>query len=200
MQITCPSASLTAQELTLGDQIAIQHVTLDCTNLTISVPLGSGVATGEVAARIVINERELNRLIGAADDSGIRDLAVALMTGKLRITGRYEVMKLLAVPFALVAVPEIVGDSHIRLDVQDLSVVGATLPGFSSQIIGERLNAKLSEHLNVERLGIPLRLVGISVEPGRLLVRGEATLALYQRADPDKALVRTLQRPSADPG
>ncbi|MBM3493011.1 MAG: DUF2993 domain-containing protein [Armatimonadetes bacterium] len=178
MEITCPAVTLGAREVRVGDLLALQHVSVEFTAVRVTLPLGTGPLAAQAILQVVINEAELNRLVAGRDESGLRDLSFGLLTGKVRFAGRYELMGPLAVPFSLVAVPEIVGGTHIRLDMRDFSVVGAALPGFSAQMIGERINGKLAESLSVERLGIPIRLTAITVEPGRLTVTGETTVEI----------------------
>jgi hypothetical protein len=188
MDIVSPSVTVSAREVRIGDAWSVQHVHLDCTDLRVALPLGSGPIAAVATLRVVVNEAEVNRLLAGRAEGGLRDVSLGLMTGKVRIAGRYEVMGPIAVPFTLVALPEIVGGTHLRLDIQDVSVVGATLPGFSAQMIGEKVNARLAETLNVQKLGVPVRLTGIAVEPGRLVVTADASVAITYPASEVPAL------------
>jgi hypothetical protein len=191
MEVTSPAVTLNARDVRFGDQLGLQHLSIECSEFRLSVPIGSGPSSAQAVVEALINEAELNRLIGGRQEAGLRDLAISLMTGKLRITGRYEVMGPIAVPFALIAVPEIVGGVSVRLDIRDLSVVGAALPGFSAQMIGERINARLGEVLNVARLGVPVRLTGLRLEPGRLAVTAEVAFELRPAPSATPAIADT---------
>lgn len=178
MDIVSPSLNLSARDVRFGDQVVVQHLSVECSEVRIGLPLGKSPSSVRASVQIVISETELNRQLIGRQEQGLRDLALGLMTDKLRITGRYALMGPLAVPFALVAVPEITGGSSIRLNIRDVSIVGAALPGMSAQMIGERINARVTDTLNVEKLGLPVRLTGLRVEPGRLILSGEAALEL----------------------
>ncbi len=176
MEIISPSVTLNARDVRFGDQVTVQHLSVECSELRLGLPFGAAPSLLRARLQITINEKELNRQLVGRQEQGLRDLALSLMTDKVRITGRYELMGPLAVPFAVVAVPEIVGGIAIRLDIRDVSIIGAALPGFSAQMVGERINRSLADTLNVERLGVPVRLTELRVEPGRLTAFGEAEL------------------------
>jgi hypothetical protein len=74
------------------------------------------------------------------------------------------------------AVPEIEGGRKLQMNMQNVRVVGAvTMPSFLVQIIGNAINERLAKHFDASKLPIPLRMTGVVVEPGRLIV--SATLA-----------------------
>jgi hypothetical protein len=174
MRITTGKVALDAREVIYGTEISLQHVHIEAPAVTATLPFGSGPCGASVAITLVIAETEINRQLLAQGDIGIRDPHVALMTGSMRVTGRFEIMGRIAGPFTMVAVPQVESGTHVRLDVRDISVIGATLPGFSAQIISERINAKLAELLNVRKLGLPVRLVSVAVETGRMTITAEA--------------------------
>lgn len=176
MDITTGNTVLTIRDVVCGNELTIQHVRVETPAARITVPIGSGPCAAELTVVLTVTERELNRVLANQPDLGVRDAQLALLSGSVRISGRYEIMGPFAIPFTLTAVPQVEGGERIRLDVGDVSVVGAALPGFSAQMIGERLNGRLSEALNVRRLGIPLRLVGVTVETGRLNVTARAEM------------------------
>jgi hypothetical protein len=176
MDINTANVTIAARDVLCGDALALQHVKVESQAVRLTVPFGSGPCGAEVTLALTVTEPEVNRVLSRLAESGLRDLQVALMNGTMRITGRYEVVGPIAVPFALVATPEIEGGARIRLRVRDVSIVGAALPGFSTQVIGERVNAKLVETLNVERLGLPFHLASITVETGRLNVTATAAV------------------------
>lgn len=176
VDITIGNIVLTARDVLCGNELAIQHLKAEAPAAHLTVPLGSGPSSVELTVTLMLTEPEINRVLSAHAEGGLRDPRVALMNGSLRVTGRVEVMGPIAVPFALVGVPEVEGGERVRLQVRDVSVVGAALPGFSAQMVGERINAKLAEVLNVRRLGLPVRLVGVDVETGRLKITAQTSL------------------------
>jgi len=174
MRVTTGKVVLDVRDVVCGTEISLQHVHIEAPAVTVTLPFGNGPCGAGVTATLVIAETEINRQLLAQGDIGIRDPNVALMTGSMRVTGRFEIIGRIAVPFALVAVPQVESGTHVRLDVRDVSVVGAMLPGFSAQMIGDRINAKLAELLNVRKLGLPVRLVNVVVETGRMTITAEA--------------------------
>lgn len=176
MDITAKSATLGARDVAFGGELTVEHLKLESPALRLTTPIGSGPCAAEITVSLTLSETDLNRALARHQEAGMRDVQVALMNGHLRVTGKYEVMGPFAVPFALAATPEIEGGARLRLQVRDVSIVGAALPGFSAQVIGERVNAKLREALNVQRLGLPIRLSSITVETGRLTVTAQAAV------------------------
>ena len=176
MNITATSVELRSRSIELAGNLTIEQVQLSCPMLRVELPLDTGAVAGEVTLTMSASEAELNKVLAGLSEGGLRDAEIALLSGRVRVSGRYEVMGPLAVPFTLVAVPEIVGGKRLRLEPRDLSVVGATLPGFSAQVIGERINSHLAKVLNVERSGLPLELTSIVVETGRITLTGKADI------------------------
>jgi len=193
MEINTATVTLSANDVSCVGELDVQHLTVEAPAARLTLPIGSGPCGAELTVALTVVERELNRILARHAGAGLRDLQVALMSGSMRITGKFEVMGPIAAPFALVAVPEIEGGTHIRLKVKDVSIVGAALPGFSAQMIGERVNARLAETLNVERLGVPLLLSAISVETGRLNLAARASVEWRPQ---ETAVVRSPDGPA----
>jgi len=176
MEIQTGPIALTVRDVICGDMLAIRHIRVESAAARLNVPIGSGPCAAILTMTLIIEEREINRILERQTQAGMKDLRVALMQDSLRITGRYEVMGPIAVPFTLLAVPRVEGGERIQFDVRDISVVGASLPGFSAQMIADKLNARMAETLNVRRTGLPLRLVSVTSQTGRLVVTAEAEL------------------------
>lgn len=172
MEINTGRTKLEVFDIRCGNELTIQHLVIQSDGLRANAPLGSGACAGQLTATITITEGEVNRAVSRHAESGMRELQVALMHDHIRITGRYELMGPFAIPFVLTAIPQIVGGTTVRLEIKDLSVVGATLPGSGAQAIGERINARLASALNIERFGLPIRLTNVLVETGRLRISG----------------------------
>lgn len=189
MNIRTGSVNLNARDVACGDVLNVQHVRVESQSLHLTVPIGTGPWAASLTVELTIEEGEINRLLKNHVEGGLRDLRIALMEDSLRITGRYEIMGPLAAPFTLVAVPRVEAGERVQLDIRDLSLVGAALPGFTAQMIGDRLNARLAEFLNVQRLPVPLRLVSVNTSTGRLNVVAE--MEIEWRPDTASALRRT---------
>ena len=130
--------------------------------------------------RVTFTEAEANKGLAGLDLKPIRDAAVAFLGGRIRMTGRYNVLGGLGVPFSMVAIPEPRAGLNVTLDVRELSVVGLPNPAMVAKAVEERVNAKLAEALDAAALPFPARLEAITVEPGRITVALAGSLDLWR--------------------
>ncbi len=176
--ISIRNAQLSAQEVQIGDIVRLEELRLDCQGVEIGARRGGPVRIAEANARLIVSESSLNRFLSLKPDDEVRELQVAILNGKVRITGRYMLLGRIPVPFTLTAVPEIEGGARLRLDPKQMSLIGAPIPGVATQMIGDRVNAYLSRTLDATRLPIALRLTGLTAETGRLILTATASLDL----------------------
>lgn len=181
MNVTVRAAQLSAQDIQLGDLFTLQEVRLSGQNLRMSLPPDGLWRIETVEATLIVTEASLNRFLASRAEEPIRDMQVALLAGRVRISGRYRV-GFVPVPFSLTAVPEIEGGARLRLEPQQMSLL-VPLPGVGAQMVGEIINARLRQQLDVSNLPLPgVRLTGLVVEPGRLLLTATASLELRPAA------------------
>lgn len=178
MQIRIDWAQLTAREVHLGDLVTLQEVRLEAAGLQARTRDGSGLRVADLSARLVVDEAALNRALRAQPTGRVRDLEVALLSDRVRISGHYAIGGPMALPFSFTAVPEIEGGARIRLEPRQLVLAVVSMPGFSAQIVGEQVNATLAHAFDVTRLPIPCRLTGVTAETGRLVLTATAVLEL----------------------
>lgn len=134
-------------------------------------------------AEATVTEAALNRALVAAPIPGVQGLQVQALEGKLRFNGRVGPVP---VPFALVAVPEVVENRRIRLEPDTLAVTLVNLPGPAMRFVVEKINQRLAEVLDTQELPIAFNLTAVEIQVGRLLIRGETTLEF--RAAPPVAI------------
>jgi len=171
MQITISSAQLNAQNVEITDVLTIQEVRLTGATIRFDTAPGGKFAIEEANATMFLTEASLNRVISASPSDKIKDLDLKTFSGRITISGRYSAMGPVTVPFTMSAVPEIEGGRKLQLNIQHVRVVGAVImPSFLVQIIGNSINDRLGEHFDASKLPIPLRMTGVTVEPGRLIV------------------------------
>lgn len=175
-------ARLDAHEVRFGDLITLEEVRLTGTGIGIRTQPESALSVAELNGTLVVTESALNRLLAGRALDSLRDLEVAMLNGRVRISGKYTMLLGLGVPFTLTAVPEIEGGARLRLDPRQISVMGPALPGFVAEIIGEHANAALAKAFDSTRLPLPVRLTGLTVETGRLLLTATASLHLHPSA------------------
>lgn len=176
--VTIKNARLDANEVRLGELITLEEVRLSGAGIVIRSEPETGLSIAELNATLVVTESALNRLLAGRSEDSLRDLEVAMLNGKARISGKYTMLLGLGVPFTFTAVPEIEGGARLRLSPREISVLGPTLPGFMTDIIGERVNAALAKSFDTTRLPLPVRLTGLTVETGRLLLTATASVSL----------------------
>jgi len=129
-----------------------------------------------VEATLVVTESSFNRFLEKNTEAPFSELQAAMLNGKMRISGRYRM--LLPIPFTVTAVPEIEGGARLRLDSRQMTLVGAPIPGFGVELIGERINAQLARAFDANELPIPVRLTKLTVETGRLILNAVTSLEI----------------------
>jgi hypothetical protein len=176
MHIKIANAQLNVQNVEITDILTIQEVRLTGATIRFDTEPGGKFAIEEASATLFLTEASLNRVISDSPIDKIKDLDLKTFTGRIAVSGRYLPMGPVAVPFTMSAVPEIEGGRKLQMNMQNVRVVGAvTMPSFLVQIIGNAINERLAKHFDASKLPIPLRMTGVVVEPGRLIV--SATLA-----------------------
>ena len=145
----------------------------------------------EATATLTVTEKSLNALLQANPPEGTRDLSLATLTGRVRIEGKV-LWNRIPVPFSLMASPEVEGGARLRLNVQQVQVLGPiALPGFVAQGIGNRINDTLAEKFDVTRFPVPLRLTGLTVEPGRILLSATASIEIATIGSASEAIEKS---------
>lgn len=141
---------------------------------------GFRLRVDQLRLRITITEVELNRALETMDLGPVRNASAAILTGRVRLTGRYKVVGGLAAPFTLVAGLEPRAGLNVALDVQELSVVGVPNPAIIARAVEDRLNARVAEALAQADLPFPARLEAITLEPGRVTIGLAGSLDLWR--------------------
>lgn len=178
MEIKIGAAQASAQEIQIGQIITLQEVKLTGSGIVYAMEPERTLHIAEMNANLIVTEASLNRLLAETPLREIRDLQVETLTGRIRIKGRYLLAGRLPIPFAMSAVPEIEGGARLRLDPRQIHFIGAPLPAFAVNLIAERINERMAQGFDINRLPIPLRLTALTVEPGRLLLAAVASLQL----------------------
>jgi hypothetical protein len=174
-------ARIDLQNVLLREDILLDELHLEGGDVRIEPPHGdleARITSGETRVRAVMSEASLNRLVTSSlsADTPIRDLQVAVLSGKARISGK-AMVKVVPVPFSLEAVPVIENGVRIVLDCRNASF-GIGLPRAVVDVVEQRLNEMLS--LDVNDLPIPLWIDELRCEPGRLTAIGRARITWPQ--------------------
>ena len=172
--LTVRSANVTGRDVRLGNLLTVDEVKVSGEDIQILTGPDGRVHIGGITATITITESALNRFLQGRIEDQLNHLQVRMLNGKVRIEGRYRLF-----PFTFTAVPEIEGGARLRLDPRQMSLVGLPLPGMGAQMIGEKINSRLSTAFDITRFNLPLRLTNLTIETGRMLLSaaGEIEIA-----------------------
>ena len=173
LEVGIRTGKLEAREIHLGDVLVVDELRLTGSGIVLASADSGGLRISELNATVVVTESALNKFLAGRAEDSLHDLRVYLMTGKVRFEGRYGL-----IPFTYTGVPEIDGGARLRLDPRQMSLIGVPMPGMGVQVIGERLNAQLAKAFDVTRLPIQMRLTGLTIETGRVLLSATAAVEL----------------------
>jgi hypothetical protein len=179
MKLTIGAAEFHAFDIHAADVVAVQELRIAGKGLSLSMERGGPITIRELEATLIVTEASINKVLARNSVDGVRDLEVATLKGKLRISGKYDLLGPVAIPFTLTAIPEVVGGTRIRLNALDLEVIGLfSVPGSVKKSIETKINETLSDKFDASKLPVPFRLTNVSVEPGRVLAMATAAVDL----------------------
>ncbi len=174
--LTARNARLDARDVQLGDMISLDEIRLMAGAISYRSGPDGVIKIEVLEATLIVTESAFNGFLEKSTDEPFSELQAAMLNGKMRISGRYRM--LLPIPFTVTAVPEIEGGARLRLDSKHMSLVGAPLPGFGVEMIGEKINAQLARAFDANNLPIPVRLTKLTVETGRLILNATTSLEI----------------------
>ena len=174
--LTARSARLDAREVQLGEVVLLDEIRLMANTVAYRSGPDGAIKIDTLEATLVVTESAFNHFLEKNTEEPFSDLQAAMLNGKMRISGRYRL--LLPIPFTVTAVPEIEGGARLRLDSKHMSLVGAPIPGFGVDVIGERINAQLARAFDANDLPIPVRLTKLTVETGRLILNATTSVEI----------------------
>lgn len=177
--IAAESVRLVLQNVRFGPGLVVDEVHLESGEISVEPPSSAGqlprVSGGETRGRILITEPNLNRLLTVEQASvPIRNLRIAVLTGRVRVSGQKSVLGL-GVPFSAEAIPRIENGVRPYLDWQTMNAAGLGLPSAVVELLEQQINSRIA--IDLSRLSIPLWLDEIRCEPGRITVIGKVRLA-----------------------
>jgi hypothetical protein len=177
------TAKIDLRNVQLGGDVVLDEVLLEGGDIEIDASRGEQDATitsGETRVRAVMSEANLNRLVTAKmpQDSTVRNLNIALLSGKARISGK-ALVTFVPLPFTIEAVARVDNGQRVSLDCRS-ATMGIDLPRAVVDVIEQRINESLG--LDVSQLAIPVWIDEIQCEPGRLTALGRARIAWPPKA------------------
>jgi len=189
-------AKIDLRNVQLSAEVVLDEVLLEGGDIKIEVS-GSepeaAISSGETKVRAVMSEANLNRLVTAKmpADSPIRNLSIALLSGKARISGK-ALITFVPLPFSIEAVARVDNGQRVSLDCRS-ATMGIDLPRAVVDVIEQRINEALG--LDVSTLAIPVWIDEIRCEPGRLTALGRARISW-----PPNAAIEAARAPELLPG
>jgi hypothetical protein len=178
-ELTVRSANLAAREVRLADILTLDEVKLTGEDIRIRTGRNGTFSISGLTATLTITESALNKFLSGRVEDQLNSLQVRMLNGKVRIEGKYRMF-----PFTFTAVPEIEGGARLRLDPRQMSLIGLPIPGVGAQVIGEKINTRLSRAFDITRLPLPLRLTSLIIETGRLLLSAAGDVELTSNRNP----------------
>ena len=177
-RIQIGAITINAQNIVLRDDVILEEIRIEGAEILLQGPSEPGAApsvqTGEVKFRAAISEPNLNRLLAAnlPADAPVKNLKVALYSGKARISGNF--VKTFGLPFSLDAAPVIANGVRVRFDLKTGSLVGIGLPSAVVEAIEQVVNQAVE--IDLTKFAVPVFLDEARCEPGRLTVLGRARI------------------------
>ena len=171
-------ARIDLKNVRIREDLLLDELFLEGGEIRVEAPAGETEArltTGETQVRAVMSEANLNRLVAASlpADTSIRNLQIALLSGRARISGK-AVVTVVPIPFSVEATPRVENGVRITLDCS-AATFGIGLPRAVVDVIQQKLNELLS--LDVADVPFPIWIDDIRCEPGRLSAAGRARIA-----------------------
>lgn len=182
--ITLGKANIQLTNLRLRDDLLIDELHLEGGDLRLDLPPEKGdkahFATGETKFRALMTEPNVNLLLAAnlPADSPVRNLHIAFLSGKARITG--QLVKLITIPFTVEASLKVENGVRPYFDLQSAKL-GIGLPSAVVEVIEQVINQRVLEEqlkLDLTRSPVPIYIDELRMEPGRLTALGKARIVL----------------------
>lgn len=177
MRITAESGELRLTGVEVHGALGLEHLVLGADKLAVANEGGLAVQIPCLRITLVLAEKRVNAFLDGQAVGSVRNLRLTFLSGRIRAAGRYYLGKV-PIPFTLVGVPEVEGETRIRLESKEMTLLAAALPGIGRQALENRINQELANRLDVSRLPFPTRLTEVRAEPGRLTVSAEAVIKL----------------------
>lgn len=184
IEISIAAAEIRLHSLKIGNDLLIDEIQFDGKEGLfrqqdgVSSQAGGAyqIRVGETNFNARISETNLNHLVRARlpADAPARNIQIALLSGKIRITGQL-VKSVLSLPFTLEAVPRIDNGVRVYLDFQTAKL-GIKLPNALVELVERVLVPSLTWDLS--QTEVPVQLEEIRCEPGRLTARGRLRISL----------------------
>ena len=209
-QIEIGGAQIHLLNVKLREDILLDEVHLEGGDIRVEIPAAAGeppriFAEGTVF-RAMMTEVNLNRALAANPPPGgmLRGLRVAVLSGKLRLTG--QIVKGISLPFTIEGVPRIENGTRVSLDWQNVKL-GIGMPKAIVDILEEQVN----QTLDLTQLPVAVWLDALRCEPGRLTAVGRARLLLppvtappprlpFRAADLEPIVAEIVPPPSLEEG
>jgi LmeA-like phospholipid-binding len=153
-----------------GGQLALESLHLELNDLRYHAPPNEALTVGESLLVIHLTEAALNDYLRRQHPKSPTE--VAFHDGTVTLKGTMRLLGGVLTPVETSGRLEIAEGSRIEYHADTVHFPAETAPDAGAEYIEKSLNPLL----DVTRLNLPIRLNGIEVEPGRLVVRGTATL------------------------
>jgi len=174
------TAQIHLTNVKLRDDVILDEVHLEGENILAEAPQNKGdngrITATDTKVRAMMTEANVNLLLAGnvPADAPVRNLSIAILSGKVRITG-HVVKSVMSLPFTIEAIPRIDNGVRVWLDFQSSKMV-FNMPASVTEMIEQQINKQLA--IDLSKLPFAVRIDEIRCEPARLTVLAKANIVL----------------------
>ncbi len=179
-KVRVATAQVHLTNVKLRDDVILDEVHLEGENILAEAPQNKGengkITATDTKVRAMMTEANVNLMLAGnvPADAPVRNLSIAILSGKVRITG-HVVKSVMSLPFTIEAIPRIDNGVRVWLDFQSSKMV-FNMPSSVTEMIEQQINKQLS--IDLSKLPFGVRIDEIRCEPARLTVLGKASIVL----------------------
>ena len=174
MDIEIGEATFVANNMKLGTGLEISSLQIDARGIKLETDGKPGITASTAQLSILITEVALNNCLQNTPMDGIEDFEIRLLSDRIEICGKQMLVGKLGIPFKVGGKIEVVDGKTFRINVASAVIGGAiSLPEFVVNTVSDRVNDGIAANFDICHLPVPVSLIGITVEPGRLKLLAE---------------------------
>lgn len=178
MEMEIGDATFVANNVKLDTGLEISRLQIDAGGITLETDSKSGITANNAQLHLLITEVALNRCLQNTPMDGIADFEIKLLSDRVEICGKQKLVGKLGIPFKVGGKIEVMDGKTFRINLASAEIGRSiSLPTFVVSTISDRVNESIAANFDICHLPVPVRLSGITVEPGRLKLSAEIVTA-----------------------
>lgn len=159
----------------LSNGLLLDTLHLDIKGVDVNTSRGQIRSIREARFSTTVGEASVDAYLAneAATDSSIRKAHVRFGDDNIVTLAAERVTLRVGVPFSVSGPVRVSSPQHIQFDPQHLTVLGIGIGGTSLRL----LTSRFEKGIDLSKLPLPIRLIGIRTAPGELTLDGTADVA-----------------------